>query len=382
MLEQMGLELPPERKVVDPPVPGPPVPTPAPGPAPTPQPQPAPTPADEDDFLDGDFFDDDTSFDDVVDAMDADFEDTVAAWDKDYEETVARWDKAREAYLEREGTYRAGTVPLTGAAGDLQSGGNLTVNLRSMRPGEFHVIPGALDLPAKDQAARGTCTAFAGVRALESILAQQGARSDLSEEHFYFLSKPDCWSTPCGQNREGGSVDGGLKATRGQRGGGIMSEAQCPYVPTRNSGNITNSPLSACRGDGLIRAGDLVTLRSHPEILTELRNNRPVVVGFTLTKSYYRNRGVVRLFDPINETAAEGRDAGGHANLLVGYIRLPESMSREGQYCLITANSWAEGWGRGGHACLTETWLREHVGSAAALRSITLTERGLTRFGL
>ncbi|MEM8815976.1 MAG: C1 family peptidase [Pseudomonadota bacterium] len=373
----MGIALPPERKVVDPPVPTPPEPGPAPGPGPAPEPA-----EDEDSFFDDDFFDEDQSFDEVVNAMDAEFDKTVAAWDKEYEETIARWDEARETYLQREDAYRAGTVPLTGAAENLTSGGNFTVNLRSMQPGEFHVIPGALDLEVKDQAARGTCTAFAGVRALESLLLQQGILSDFSEEHFYFLSKPDCWTTPCGKNREGGSVDGGLKATRNERVGGLMLEQQCPYVPTTSSGNITNSPLSTCQGPGLVRAGNLVDLRSHADILNELRNNRPVVVGFTLSKSYYANRGVVRLHDPVNETAAEGRDAGGHANLLVGYVRLPDSMSREGQYCLITANSWTDGWGRGGHACLTETWLREHVSVAAAVRSITLTEQGLARFGL
>ncbi len=378
MLEQMGLELPPERKVVDPPTPAPP------GPEPVPQPAPAPPPPEkeEDDFFDDNFFDDDKSFDEIVDAMDTEFDDTVAAWDKEYDETIARWDKAREDYLKREDSYRAGTIPLTGTADNLQSGGNYTVNLGAMRPGEFHVIPGTLDLEARDQAQRGTCTAFAGVRALESILIQQGISTDLSEEHFYFISKPECRSTPCSREREGGSVDGGLKETRSQRVGGLMTEQQCPYVPTTSSSNITNSPLSACQGPGLVRAGNLVSLQAHAQILNELRNNRPVVVGFTLTKSYYANRGLVRLFDPVNETAASGRDAGGHANLLVGYVRLPASLSREGQYCLITANSWTEGWGRGGHACLTEAWLREHVGAASAVRSITLTEQGLSRFGL
>ena len=379
MLEQMGLELPPERKVIDPPVPVPP----GPGPAPQPAPPPAPEPEnEEDDFFDDNFFDEDKSFDEIVDAMDTEFEDAVAAWDKEYDETVARWDKAREGYLEREESYRAGTIPLSGASDSLQSGSNYSANLGRMRPGDYHVIPGALDLEVKDQAARGTCTAFAGVRALESILLQQGVRGDLSEEHFYYLSKPDCWNRPCGQDREGGSVDGGLKATRNQRVDGLMTEQACPYVPKTSSGNITNSPLSACNGPGLLRAGNLVTLRTHAEILNELRNNRPVVVGFTLTKSYYTNRGLVRLFDPVNEKAASGRDAGGHANLLVGYVRLPASLSREGQYCLITANSWTDGWGRGGHACLTESWLREHVGSAAAVRSITLTSQGLSGFGL
>ena len=382
ILLEMGLPMPPERKVIDPPNPGPaprPVPEPAPEPAPPPAPAPAPDQDEDDGFFDDDFFDDDRSFDEIVEEMDADFDETVAEWDRDFEETVKRWDEARKAFLEREDEYAAGTIPLQ--TSNLQAGGRYTVNLRSMRPGEHHVIPGALDLPARDQAARGTCTAFSGVRALEAILVQNGIRTDLSEEHFYYLSKPGCWQTPCGRTEEGGSVDGGLIATRSRQASGVLTEQQCPYAQKSSSTNITNSPLQ-CAGAGLVRAGRLSTLATYPDILNALRNNQPVVVGFTLSRSYYRNRGVVRHFDPANDTAAEGRDAGGHANLLVGYVRLPPSLSREGDYCVITANSWNDGWGRGGHACLTEKWLREHVGAAAALQSVQLTDQGLAQLEL
>jgi hypothetical protein len=90
----------------------------------------------------------------------------------------------------------------------------------------------------------------------------------------------------------------------------------------------------------------------------------------------------VRHYDEVNQKAASGRDAGGHANLLIGYIKLPPSLSREGQYCVIAANSWELGWGRGGHACLTETWLSKNLGSAVALGSVMLTDAGVGYYGL
>lgn len=48
--------------------------------------------------------------------------------------------------------------------------------------------------------------------------------------------------------------------------------------------------------------------------------------------------------------------AQGHSILLVGLVKIPTSLN-EGQYCFITANSWGEGWGQGGHSCISENWL-------------------------
>ena len=51
----------------------------------------------------------------------------------------------------------------------------------------------------------------------------------------------------------------------------------------------------------------------------------------------------------------------GHALLLIGYMKLPKSMhDSEGDICFITANSWGEGWGRGGFGCLTENWIKNY----------------------
>ena len=366
ILQEMGVGLPPEDRNIDPP-------TPIPGPNPPPAPEP-----DIKEFFDDSFFDEDSSFDEAVERMDTEFEETVTAWDAEYEKTVAKWEKAREAFLEKEAAYQAAEIPIQATAVTLQSSpGRYTANLQAMETGQFHVIPNALDLDIKNQAGRGTCTAFSGVRALETILIQYDVRTDLSEQYFYYLSKPACQITPCGKKQEGSSIDGGLLATRSTRQSAVMPERFCPYIPFRNDNNITNSPLASCNTGGAVRAGRLVRVTSFPQLLNELRNNHPVVAGYTLSRSYYRNRGLVRHHDPINETKASGSDAGGHANLIVGYVKLPPSLSREGDFCVIAANSWELGWGRGGYSCLTQKWLSNHDAHFAALQSVVVTEAGL-----
>ena len=43
-------------------------------------------------------------------------------------------------------------------------------------------------------------------------------------------------------------------------------------------------------------------------------------------------------------------------------MKLPQKYwAQEGKMCFIIANSWGKGWGLGGHACLTETWVQNHI---------------------
>lgn len=364
MLQQMGLELPPESRGGG-------------------THEPEPEPPDDDDFFSGDdFFDEDVEFDDMVDRMDEEFDETVEDWDEEYKKQVAKWEEARELYLEQESRYRSATIPLESPSvspeTSLRNDQNQPADVGAMKPGEYHLIPNAMSLPVRDQENRGTCTAFSGVRALETLMIQHGFAADFSEQHFYYLSKPGCSAQPCDSSREGSTVDAGLIATRKSRTA-LVTETDCPYIPTLNENNITFAPLSGCRANGVVRAGELRRLRRLDQVLAELRNNRPVVVGFSVNYSYRRNRGLVRYYD---FDAASRKGEGGHANLLIGYIKLPPSLAREGDYCIITVNSWNPGWGRGGYSCLTETWLRENFHSAMAVRSAVMTDAGLEYFGI
>ena len=55
----------------------------------------------------------------------------------------------------------------------------------------------SLDLNVKNQSNRPTCASFASIRAIEIKLAQLGKNLDLSEQYFYWASKPNCQSIPC-----------------------------------------------------------------------------------------------------------------------------------------------------------------------------------------
>ncbi len=404
MLRKMGLSLADEHKV-DPadgipvpvpfvPVPGPqpapgPAPQPAPGPAPQPAPEPTPPPAPaekEDDFFDDDFFDDDRGFDDIVADMDKEFEEAVAKWDKEFEETLKRWEQGNKEYQQHKDAYLASTIAFESDGAAVQFGNSAAAHIAAMRPGDFHVIPNALSLEVRAQKYRGTCTAFAGVRALEILVGQHGIASDLSEHNFYFRSKPECQNYPCNESKEGGTLDKGLRIISRE---GVMAESNCRYIPKLDANNITYSnagqtvsPPNTCAGQSVARSGSLTRLGTIDQILNSLRNNRPVVAGVMLRKddSFFNSSGLVERYHPKN-VAARGRTAGGHAITLVGYIKLPPSMSREGSYCVITTNSWDWHWGSGGHACITEAWLKQNIHVAAyAVNSAVLTDQGLTAF--
>ena len=75
-----------------------------------------------------------------------------------------------------------------------------------------------------------------------------------------------------------------------------------------------------------------------------------------------QTKGLVRANDPVNKQQAAGMHAAGHAMLLIGYIKLPQALeAEEGRYCVVMANSWSEGWGAGGYACLTEQWMEDNL---------------------
>jgi hypothetical protein len=385
MLTPLGLSLPDDDKPDDPPVPPQPTPRPTPQPQPVPNPQPTPPPQPEpsdndDDFFDDDddFFDDDVGFDDVVEQMDAEFEQTVAQWDAEYAEMVALWDRAREDYVRKRPQYEQAIIDndrLASSSADPNRVGLASTsgprNLDSFKPGEYHVIPGALAMRVQDQSGRGTCAAFTGVRALESILIQHGIQADFSEQHFFWLSRDDCYNSPCAG--DGSSFFVGMMASRRNA---IVLEEDCPYIPEPDATNVTYTPLSRCRkNQGAVVGKSSTATIPLNSVWQELLNNRPVMIGMTLTKSYWTNKGLVYSTDPENRLQpGESPHNGGHANLLIGFIRLPETYSQEGRFCAISANSWGIGWGRGGHACLTERWLQENYRHSSSLAGITVTD--------
>lgn len=368
LLEDVGLSFPDDKKSDDTPNPQP---HPEPQPRPTPDPKPDPVKRGGDDFFDNDdFFDDDKGFDKIVKDFDDDFEKTLAAWDEEYERTVARWNKAKKVYQKEKDSLAGATFDLTAHVGSssVSKAYSSRSVIAAMSPGDYHVLPYAFKQEIRDQKARTTCAAFAGVRAIETVLVQTLATSkvklDLSEQHFFWLSRKDCQQAPCSASGTGnGSWAGnGFAATTNTRDPrtALREELACPYKPVPDNGNLTYTPLSNCmQKNGSVRVGRYSDMFPFSKVVEELSQNRPVVAGFKLTPSYYDTKGIVRARSQT-KTKMDSH-AGGHAMLLIGYMKLPEQeWATEGQYCAIMANSWGQGYGVGGYACLTETWMKEN----------------------
>lgn len=350
-----------------------PRPTPAPAPAPAPEPArrsqgkptPKPTPAgDETDELR-------SEFNDFRQGAGDEFEATRLAWQNEFDNTRLKWDADARAYDSRVAIYASSLSLVTrtkpkarfqsGASGSTPVEGQATA--KGWNPGKMKnavVVAGAFDVPIRDQSGRGTCAAFSGVRALELLAAQNAVSIDLSEQRFYANARPECAKASCA---DGGTWAGtGYDISVKNKGYDQALESACPYVPSPVVGNDTQTPLERTCGRGVARVTGVRGVRTHGDLLASLNANRPVVLGTRLSDNFFKAKsGFITLADALKAPKASGMHAAGHAYLAVGYIKMPAAMQRsEGGTCIIVANSWSEGWGRGGYACVTESWLAHH----------------------
>ena len=242
-------------------------------------------------------------------------------------------------------------------------------NIKSFN-GDFYVIKNSLEIPIRDQKQRPTCAAFAGVRAIEVLLASHGNYVDISEQYFYWLSRPNCQTNPC--SKRGSWVYNAFNS-KGKKSY-IPLENSCPYDPKISTNNDTHVPLKYQCNLGKVRVNSFTQLKNLTQVQSELLKGKPIVAGFKLNSRFYKNNGMVGVQFGDKSLKLDSH-AKGHAVLIIGRISLPKKYHQiEGQYCLVTANSWGQGWGMGGHACLTEKWIKNHSINNAfmALESIEI----------
>lgn len=179
----------------------------------------------------------------------------------------------------------------------------------------------------------------------------------MSEQYFYWASKPECQSRKC--NSYGSWVVSGFKHSQNSPGLDIPTESSCSYNIFPKEGNQTQIPLeNGCRDQGIVKVVDYSYAKTMSQVLDALNKNKPVIGGMKLTPQFYDNDGIVGIHKNSDRVNLDNH-AAGHAMLIVGHMSLPSSMhSTEGNYCLMIANSWGSGWGKGGHACVTENWLK------------------------
>jgi C1A family cysteine protease len=316
-------------------------------------------------------------FDNSMDKFDTQFDADNKQFSNAYRKSNEKWEKERKAFIKRLDDYIGNLVdPETLSPSTSYSVSSSSPQISSvistaeLNSFSYHIIPGAFDVPVRDQGRRGTCAAFTAIRAYETIAAVFNKKINLSEQYFYWSSKPECQKQTCAN---GGSWYGkGLVASQQARSFDVPLEAKCPYVTDKVANNETQIPLKKSCRSGVAKALDFKMVKNN-QILGEITNNHPVMGAFKLSPNFYKSRGVISFKDSLKD-GKKDEHAGGHAILLVGYVKLPaEYHAAEGEVCYVTANSWSEGWGKGGYACLTQKWVDEYSLAHMSLTSIELS---------
>lgn len=227
-----------------------------------------------------------------------------------------------------------------------------------------YLIPQVDKIPVRHQGARGTCAAFTGVAALEYAALNpqtgpgRGLRTlDLSEQYFYWSSKPDCQtsnSCTCPGCSQGSWYDQGFLASEAQDDFSIPLERDCEYVRQRGD-HDTQHPLENSCKRGALKVDESETFCGFDEMVHYLHQGYALPWASPLTKNWEYNDGLITLADAHD--AGQTEHSSGHAYLIVGYRKLPK-MPEEGGMCFIIKNSWGTGWGVDGYSCMTLAWMK------------------------
>jgi C1A family cysteine protease len=242
----------------------------------------------------------------------------------------------------------------------------------------------ALDrMPVRDQGRRGTCASFAGIGLIEALIIQANAASipfkeiDLSEQRFYYLSKPESWANGGSTSAQGSDSGTGFTVSNGAitmypaptdtsgSSYNIPLEIDCPYNKQLGSNDLQTPLPDKCKTKGIVKVkqftswagsqGTANVIQRAQSIYNELRSNKAVVAYTKLSGNWERNDGLITY-------AAAGAPGGtshasGHAYLIVGAKKLDEAkFPNEGGMCFIIRNSWGTGWGAKGLSCMTLKW--------------------------
>lgn len=283
---------------------------------------------------------------------------TYKNWQAEVQKTYQRWSKARELFLGRVDEYKEATFEFLEAEHPGFSQKEIKKPTTQANKTDYYLIPGAFDVPIKDQGKRPTCAAFTGTRAIEILLNNQMPKVDLSEQFFYWASKPQCQTTPCSQR--GSWITNAYDLSKKSRSYTFPMEKDCPYQGHSKVGNETQIPLTSSCHRGMVNVDKYRQLYNLDQVISALKKNSPIISGFKLSPNFYKSKGLVKYSESFQSGSMDNH-AAGHALIIVGLMKLPESLhSTEGKLCFLVSNSWGEGWGRGGHGCLTENWVRAY----------------------
>jgi hypothetical protein len=189
--------------------------------------------------------------------------------------------------------------------------------------------------PVRNQAARGTCVAFALTALNEYIVRRRGSIQNLSEQHLYYETKLiDGAPAACGTWQ--------VKAVLALRNRGECREVVWPYNPNPPCNNHGALPAQA-RPDGLhFRLATIqVPAKTVAAYKAHMARQRPVTLSIPVYNSWYSS-AETRRSGRITMRIGNEQAVGGHAVCLVGYQDTPASPG--GGY-FIVRNSWDTSWG-------------------------------------
>ncbi|HZK71033.1 MAG TPA: C1 family peptidase [Clostridia bacterium] len=205
-------------------------------------------------------------------------------------------------------------------------------------------LPASVDLrdllsPIEDQGNIGSCTAHAGVAALEYLENKNKVKfTDLSRLFVYYntrvIEKTVSYDS-------GAEIRNTIKAMAKQ---GVCNEGMCPYIEK----NYKKKPPASCYTDGIKRK---ILTYSRLTTLTDMKSclasGFPFQFGFSVYSSFCSDKvaetGIVNL--PTKRESLEG----GHAVLAVGY---DDSTQR-----FLVRNSWSAEWGMKGYFTIPYKYL-------------------------
>jgi C1A family cysteine protease len=288
-------------------------------------------------------------------------------WKKEVRDQLKIWQTQQKIFLGKINVYKDATFPIP-----VKTEKIIEKPVPARNIPEVHIVHSGMSIPVRDQEGRATCAAFTGIRAMEILLAQNNEPKDLSEEYFYWASKPECQANAC--SKKGSWVTRGYDYSQNRPAVDVPSEKTCPYETKLETGNETHVPLRPACKDGVVKVAGYEEIKTLSEVNDRLKKNMPVNMSSKLTPNFFINDGLVTI-EGSEKNGNVDSHAMGHAYLAIGVVELPEKLhDKEGKYCLVVNNSWGTGWGAGGYSCLTENWLLKYRLPAAfvALKSVTI----------
>lgn len=278
----------------------------------------------------------------------------IKDWKKLYKKNMSLWKKDKNAFLKNLSKVKDNLMEVDEPIKTPKKKLKKKITREIIAP--YFLVKGSAQVPIRNQMRRPTCSSFSGIRGMEILLSQQDQLTELSEQYFYWSSKPDCRKKKC--SSKGSWIGYGLEYSQKSKKPNIPSEKSCPYKSTSISKNETQIPLKSGCKSGKVKIKKFSYLDTLDELIKTLEMNIPVAASLVLSPNFYANDGLITKKDA---TGVEKKidHSKGHSVLVIGFQKLPEKI-KEGRYCFIIANSWGLGWGVGGHGCVTEEWIRTY----------------------